>query len=104
MVFLISTDSTPRMSSNGRVAQQIRELQRQKRFNGGALPKNLLGGVEIPEDAFDNTDIPRRMALNASKKSDSDLHTAQNSVRNCTPKISLSSVLHIRRSRMTYKY
>ncbi|PVH15054.1 uncharacterized protein CXQ87_005333 [Candidozyma duobushaemuli] len=70
------------MSSNGRVAQQIRELQRQKRFNGGALPKNLLGGVEIPEDAFDNTDIPRRMALNASKKSDSDLHTAQNSVRN----------------------
>ncbi|PSK33671.1 hypothetical protein C7M61_005281 [Candidozyma pseudohaemuli] len=66
------------MSSNGRVAQQIRELQRQKRFNGGVLPKELLGGVEIAEDAFDYTDVPRRMALNPSKNSDSEQRTAQN--------------------------
>lgn len=69
------------MSSNGRVAQQIRELQRQKRFNGGVLPKELLGGVEIAEDAFDYTDVPRRMALNPSKNSDSEQRTAQNYVR-----------------------
>lgn len=73
------------MSSDGRITQQIRELQRQKRFNGRALPTNLVGGVDIPYDAFDYTDIPRRMGFNASKKSDVIERTAQNYVKNNTP-------------------
>lgn len=73
------------MSSDGRIAQQIRELQRQKRFNGRALQTNLVGGVDIPHDAFDYTDIPRRMGFNASKKSDVIERTAQNYVKNNTP-------------------
>lgn len=62
-----------RKSRTERAPGQIRELRRQKRSRSKQVPIELFEDEEaIPENAFDYTDIPHRMALDAPENSDNN--------------------------------